>query len=186
MLGAENVIGTAGVAAFVAQHWEDGNIWGNCLLELLHSHIWCLGWDESKVISAGTADQVPPRGPSCLWASHRVLAGFWGMSLPRESGGSLEVACRPFCLNPVGWSSHGLSQIQGEETKTSCLSWKNIKEIGAMLYNHRQCPLNLRFCPQTIVSLEEGVPTQDSWPCVLSPSCALLHAKWPGLPWYLF
>lgn len=183
MLGAENVIGTAGVAAFVAQLWEDGNIWGNCLLELLHSHIWCLGWDEPK---ADLSRDCRPSASSWLLVPLGFTQGVgWEMSLPRESGGSLEVVYRPFCLNPIGWSSHGFSQIQGEETKTSCLNWKSIKEIGAM-YNHRQCPLNLRFCPQTIVSLEEGVPTRDPWLCVLSPSCALLHAKWPGLPWYLF
>jgi len=115
--------------------------------------------------------------PLVPWASHRVLAGFWAMSLPRESGGSLGSCISTLLSYSVGWSSHGLNQIQGEETKTSCLNWRSIKEIGAMFYNHHKYPLNLRFCPQTIVTLEEGVLTQGPWICVLSPSCTLLHAK---------
>ena len=43
--------------------------------------------------------------------------------------------------------------------------------------NHHKCPLNLRFSPQTTVTLKEGVLTQDPWIWILSPSYMVLHAK---------
>lgn len=89
----------------------------------------------------------------------------------------------------VGGTDDGLSQIKGEGTKIPSLSGTSIKEFGAMFSNHHKCSLNLRFCSQTIVTLKEGVLTQD--PHGLSenmdsgPCYTLLHAKYPGLPLYL-
>lgn len=45
-----------------------------------------------------------------------------------------------------------------------------------MLSNHHKSLLNLRFCPNPIVTLTEGVLTQDPWVWILSPDihCSML------------
>lgn len=139
---AEIQIGTAGVALFAAQclgpqlgrRERPGQpSSGGCFTH--RSDAWA-GMSE-RLVSAETADQVPLCGLS--W----VLAGFWGMSLLRELGGSLGSCISTLLLYSVGWSSHGLGQIQGEGTKTPCLHWRSIEAIGAVFYNHHKCPLNL-------------------------------------------
>lgn len=85
------------------------------------------------------------------------------MSLSRESGGSgiaLGVACWHF-FQTGDWNDHGVSQMEGEGAKIPSLNGTSIKEFGAMFSNSHKYPLDLRFCPQTMVTLKGGVLTQD-------------------------
>ena len=49
---------------------------------LLHSHI---AWDESVADLSRDCTPAVSTGPLPPWACHRVLVGFWKMSLLRES-----------------------------------------------------------------------------------------------------
>lgn len=112
--------------------------------------IWFLCWISQRLISARFSRSGASMEPLLPWASHRMLAGFWKVSLATETGRSgiaLEVACWHFC-HSVDWNCQGLSQIQGEGTKIPSLNRRNDKESGAMFYSHHKCPLNLSCAPK--------------------------------------
>lgn len=158
---------------------------GGCLI-----HMWCLRWGESK--ASLSWDCKTKCLFSALGFSHGV--GWFLENEPpkRIPGGkqhNLGSCMLTLLTYSVGGTDHGLSQIEGEGTKIPSLNGTSIKEFGAMFSNHHKCSLNLRFCPQTIVTLKEGVLTRD--PHGLSEdtdsrACyTLLHAKCPGLLLYL-
>lgn len=164
----------SGGGAFAAQRWADWT--SDSHHRSCFAHIFD-AWAgvSQRLISAGTADQVPPRGPSCLGLHTGCWLGSGGWAFQESQTEGLEVAYRPFCLTLLVGEVMALARLKGRRQRPLVSTGGVVKKLGPCWYNHRKCPLNLRFCPQTIVTLKEGVPTQDPWICVLSPSCALLN-----------
>lgn len=138
------------------------DIWGQPSSGGCFIHMWCLPWGESKAILSW---DCRPSASSLPWASRRVSAGFWRNEPPKRIPGgkrhNLGSCMLTLLTYSVGGTDYGLSQIKGEGTKIPSINGKSIKEFGATFSNHHKCSLNLRFCPQTIVTLKEGVLTQD-------------------------
>lgn len=135
---------------------------------LLHSHI---AWDESAADLSQDCTPSSPRGLSRLGL---VTACWLGSGKWAFQGN------QHFCYNSVGWSSHGLSQIQGQGAKTPSLKGRSIREFGAIFYTHPNALLDLSFWPQTTVTLKEEVLRQDPQIRIPSPSYLVLQAKCPG------
>lgn len=107
-----------------ALSWEDWNIWG-CYHWEAASLTYCLGLNQ-RLTSAG----LPVRQPSPRVASP-ALGLSRGVGWVLENEPSEESA---LLFYSIGWSSHGLSQIQGQGAKTPSLKGRSIREFGAIFY----------------------------------------------------